>query len=523
MAKGDFLSKLYFLHPILLGQFFVLFLYAHNVGHINFEHTLRSFSLVAVITSSMLLLVVLFMKNWSRGGHIVSLAIILFFTYGRVSEALTWFQISHANLSYKYIQHVSTALTTIWVVLFIGGAIILSKHTKSTFAITKTINVFAVILIISSLTIIMYSRLKPELTSEKVFNEKIQSHTQINREELPDIYYLVFDRYARGDVLEHYFSYSNNEFISWLETRGFYVAKQSNANYPRTSQSLASSLDIKYLVGEKDREKKQHDWNPLYVTIRENTVTNFLQDNGYRYIHFGDWWHPTSTNPNADLNINLGSYNEFERALLKTTFFYRTLSIGRDNFRREHYSRTKYKFNKLSQSATWKGPKFIFAHMLIPHTPYVFDEDGSFLSIEDLNTSSKEALYLNQLKTANAEIKNVVEDILSAPAKRPTVIILQADEGPYPAGFDAVTSSDWKHATDDELKIKFGILNAIYMSGKNHDALYQSISPVNSFRVIFNEYFYTNLEILEDQSFAFEDLDHIYSFFNITDRIRTQH
>jgi hypothetical protein len=39
------------------------------------------------------------------------------------------------------------------------------------------------------------------------------------------------------------------------------------------------------------------------------------------------------------------------------------------------------------------------------------------------------------------------------------------------------------------------------LPGKGRDDFYPSISPVNTFRVIFNNYFGTNLPLLKDQTY----------------------
>jgi hypothetical protein len=44
------------------------------------------------------------------------------------------------------------------------------------------------------------------------------------------------------------------------------------------------------------------------------------------------------------------------------------------------------------------------------------------------------------------------------------------------------------------------ILTAYYLPGKDHSALFPEISPVNAFRLIFNLYFGTSYEPLEDRS-----------------------
>ncbi len=51
------------------------------------------------------------------------------------------------------------------------------------------------------------------------------------------------------------------------------------------------------------------------------------------------------------------------------------------------------------------------------------------------------------------------------------------------------------------------ILNAYYLPGDAADALYPTISPVNSFRLIFDHYFGTDLGLLEDASYLVKDIE----------------
>jgi hypothetical protein len=65
-----------------------------------------------------------------------------------------------------------------------------------------------------------------------------------------------------------------------------------------------------------------------------------------------------------------------------------------------------------------------------------------------------------------------------------------------------------------------GILNAYYLPGTGQAGLYPSITPVNSFRVVFNAYFGTDLPILPDRSYIFTNQLHLYDFRDITDLLR---
>jgi hypothetical protein len=57
-------------------------------------------------------------------------------------------------------------------------------------------------------------------------------------------------------------------------------------------------------------------------------------------------------------------------------------------------------------------------------------------------------------------------------------------------------------------------LNAYYLPGEKKDLLYDGISPVNSFRVIFNEYFNENYELLPDISY-FSSGSNLWDFIKV--------
>jgi hypothetical protein len=60
----------------------------------------------------------------------------------------------------------------------------------------------------------------------------------------------------------------------------------------------------------------------------------------------------------------------------------------------------------------------------------------------------------------------------------------------------------------------FFIMNAYHLPDHN-DQLYSTISPVNSFRVVFNEYFGGEYELLEDMSY-YSPVPKLYNFSKIS-------
>jgi len=63
------------------------------------------------------------------------------------------------------------------------------------------------------------------------------------------------------------------------------------------------------------------------------------------------------------------------------------------------------------------------------------------------------------------------------------------------------------------------ILNAYYLPERGKAALYESISPINTFRVILNLYFGAHLELLSDESYYSDSWDRPLSLVNVTDKL----
>ena len=143
-------------------------------------------------------------------------------------------------------------------------------------------------------------------------------------------------------------------------------------------------------------------------------------------------------------------------------------------------------------------PIFVFSHMMLPHSPYVFGANGEELSPESLELgwqgleNDKEG-YLNQLKFTNKKIQHFITKVIDE-SEIPPIIIIQGDHGLKSE------MEDLNNPTDKELKERFSILNAYYIPTKN-ESLEQNITPVNSFRIIINELFNEQLEMLPNTNY----------------------
>jgi hypothetical protein len=190
------------------------------------------------------------------------------------------------------------------------------------------------------------------------------------------------------------------------------------------------------------------------------------------------------------------------------------------DLRRQTWDLTQRQFADLSAVSELPGPKFVFAHFLLPHEPYVFDRQGNFIADEGMGGRSREEKYVEQLLFANRMLRQTLDKILSRQDFWP-IIVLQADEGPWPENYSRnATNFDWLSATDRELEEKMNILNSYYLPGVDGRALYDTISPVNSFRVIFNSYFGTGLKLLPDEQYVFSSARNPYQWSKVGARLQ---
>jgi hypothetical protein len=178
------------------------------------------------------------------------------------------------------------------------------------------------------------------------------------------------------------------------------------------------------------------------------------------------------------------------------------------------------KFEKLADVASVQGPKFVFAHVLLPHGPYMFGPQGEMLTEGQVAQRTRTENYLNQLVFTNEKVKWLVDQILSE-SDRPPIIVLQADEGPKETLQGFRDGIPWNQFSQETLRAHMRIFSAYHLPDTDYESiLYPSVTPVNSFRIIFDHYFGTSYGLLEDKSYVVEDLEHPYRFVDVTDTVK---
>jgi hypothetical protein len=497
-------------HPLLFAAFPVLLLWSQNLDQgVTLSQALTVLAAAMSFSVVVLLLLRPLLKDWSRSAVAASVVTILFLNLGRVGDLL------------GVDGGPPEALIVASLFVISLAAILAVRRIRPPETLTRTFNVIGLLLVVLNLVpIVAVQRADAdEFRFPSVTGGLEPSASGPQR----DVYYLIFDRYAGFDTLSNIYGFDNSGFYDWLSAHGFNVVEGALANYPGTSHSLASSLNMSYLDDLAEAQGVDSSaWTPIRQTLEDSAIARTFKAMGYKYEHIGSWWTPTAADPTADDSHVYGVYTEFLGMFVTTTAI---PAIGRvfrtpPSYDKEAWDRVHFQVRALGEIASQSAPTFTFAHFLLPHYPYVFRPDGSFVTPDPNRPIA--AAYIDQLRYTNTVIERIVTELQAAPGPAP-IIVIQSDEGPYPPAFDRTrdeASLNWARASDLELRRKLLILNAYYLPGDPTTTPHPTITPVNTFRMMLNGYFGGSLPLLPDRTYIFPDLHHPYKFEEVTDRLR---
>ena len=503
------------LHPFLLALYPMLYLLSVNIDQVDPAVAFRSLFIPFAGVTALLLVFALLSKSWRKAALAASLWVVVvyllfFFLYVPLYHAVEKMVIGGVNVG----RH-RVLLGGILLLLALAAWFIL-RIRKDVSIPTSIINLVAVVLILLPVfQIVSYQIRSQTLAAPPALVEMDQSALSLPEGKTPpDVYYIILDMYTRQDVLQDFFEYDNTEFLKFLEEKGFEVAACSQSNYTITQYSLSSSLNYEYLqtlgYGVDDPE--------IVQAIDQSRVRRSLEELGYKTVAFESGYSLTELR-DADVYLSpfgnlwngllYGGVNSFEAMVLQNSAG-KLLYEAKPNLSRKYQTildtpyiqyreRIDFTLQELETVARIPGPKFVFAHILAPHDPFVFDRDGNFIYRETPFTLNNDkeytaetyvAGYRDELMYLNTRVENVVAAILEQ-SSTPPIIILQGDHGaPRSKEIDGYSA----------------ILNAYHLPDGGAEGLPPTITPVNTFRWIFNEYFGGTYPLLQDIPYVV-DLD----------------
>lgn len=329
---------------------------------------------------------------------------------------------------------------------------------------------------------------------------------------LPSIYLIVLDKYSGTRSLAAYHGYDNAPFEARLREMGFTVGREAAPNYPHTWLSLPSLLNWEpvdsLLAGRPQRE-----WlAALRSSLDDNRTARFLRGRGYEYVFVPSSFPFTRSSAAADRIVApprvRGGMSLWAAWIAETPLrmLPRRASAARPTpFPAEPARDMRRKLEAIAGLADGDRPRFVFAHVLLPHEPFVFRADCTprepYWPASEAGAERRRvvAAYLEQVSCTNRLVERMVAEILRR-SRVPPVILLQADHGHGFIASETATGSQPPRAelAPEQVAERMDGFAAYYLPRGGESALYPGMTAVNLLPAILDHYLGAEIPRRED-------------------------
>lgn len=442
------------IYPVLTG---VLFLFSELRKNSLFYTLAENISLILIVLSFTLLIDYLSrkaIKDKIKAALIATSFIFINLFYQDIFK--TTFNIIDNSINFTAYCYPELLIIPLIVLVWITLAFFVLRSTKSLNGLNRYLNFLLIAFILVE---IVKWVITPIPQIKLIYSEPFPINTNLLPEQKPNIYYIILDSYTSSESLRKYWNYDNSNFEDSLKQLGFFIEPNTKTAYTSTYYCMASYLNSSLLILDPSKQYNNRNFSQL---ILNNRLFKWLSANEYLCFNFSIF----------DAFGSPKYYNVFEsdHFLARTIWyinFYKLRRYFKTSFLYSQINLTI--FNELNLLAKKRSnkPIFAYAHLMMPHSPYFFDEYGN-PTIKPRTLTNKQN-YLSQLVFTNALTINLITNILTL-SKRKSIIVIQGDHG-YRNLVDTTSN-----ARIDEAHTMF---YAIYMP--NDMLVPNNINPTNTF------------------------------------------
>jgi len=476
-----------------LPVFFIASKYTQYAGLLNIKTTMGAWLLVTLILLVLLFALNFFWRSLLKSAAVITCLSFGFLFFGDLRISLQNSNFLHFLAAYKFLLPV---LAAVYILLLMH-----IKKRNTIAKLTQYLNLFLLLVCcIEAIKIIVQNKQlhragEPELLTS-ILNDRI-------KKQLPDIYYIVPDAYPSTSYQSEVLHSDNTAFDDSLQSKGFRVLANSKSNYNRTIFSILGTFNMDYLQWlNHEQEISSKDFNRSLQEINNARLFRFLKENNYNFVNLSIFDFNNQPALRKELFLSATTYE----MIFRFTFW---IYFSRDiNYHWLTDKKTHLKKNQVDLYTPLKTysakvvdsllkmddrqrpqPSFVYAHLSFPHYPYFYDSAGKPYPNESIFTDSMitdKRKFAGYIKYANQKLLRIISAIQEKNTRN-KVIIIQSDHGI--ADLDTTSKQD-----------AFRNYSAFYFSDHNYQMLYDSMSNINTFRIILNKYFDQKLQLLPDSS-----------------------
>ena len=478
------LKLFHLFNPLIIGIFFILFLYSNNLGEgIKPFEVISLFFIVGIFSYSIYLISFFIYKNSSKASFYSLILLFIFLSYGYFYDLLNEIIFINELSRHRYLVPLILIYLLIQLILLKKKEWELKNFHKIFFM------TFLTLIVINLFSIISFD-LRP---SNPLFETKnINVKNEYN--DLPDVYHIVLDMYPTEDILKTRFEFDNSQFVNELESLGF-RKEDMRSNYMWTRFSIPSTINMKHF----------HDATQEEINYMHETHYSFNKSvEAYLAKKIGYEIYEISTD---DIKGFYGYFlGDFSRIFFRTNF----IRVIDDSPIRLHKVWTninqkyfKDNIDELVKISTNHETTWVYFYSRPPHPPFIFNEDGSknldFDQDEYFSWDVNNKIhFINQLKYLNKHVLQSVNNILSS--SKNSIIIIHSDDGiPGLTGSHLISNDN--EISSDIFNELFSTINFIYTPNKCISNDYKIGTNINIISTLFRKCFKLDIEDSENIQF----------------------
>lgn len=455
----------------LLASYKFIYLYTNNITAILFEYIA-----IVVLLSCLIFISIFYLMKYYSKNNKVSVLFALYFC----------FLIYNTN----YVNITSVQLFNI---IFIILVMITSDN------IINFLKVFTISLLCLCTVNAGYKFVTQYNFNFKNNNAKSQlTNYKITKNPKSNIYIFLFDMYGGSESLEKIYDYNNSLFIKQLREQGFYVNDNINSNYNRTLFTISSCLNFKYI--------DDIEYETASEAISYSEFFKIAKQLSYKIYYFNSY--PIGMTATEDI-IDYSFSTDNKMYLVVNLFFNNTIFYS-------YVSNLLYKdeinivFNTLYNLIKYfpkPGKKLMFFHFLMPHNPFLYDENGMRIEGNNREYSEKDDMqvinkknYIQYLKYTNKRILELIQFVKENDKNNP-IIIVMGDHGSRAEIYIKNYKTHIKNMDKSYYLSHFNTILAYYNTISDY-SLYKENDLLNFYINFSNEVFGTDIKNIQPKHFC---------------------
>ena len=494
-------------HSFLLPVLFILRVYLDYSGLIDMNTALGISLMIMLFMVVVFLILLYFLKNALKAAAITTVLSVAYLFFKNIQQSFSGIPVLDALTHYRFYLPF-LAIAVFYLVYKLVRA---AQVSKITLFLNTLFSVYLLMALWGVGKLWTDAALETRNITQRFDGDRSATTVKKPKHSYPDIWYIIFDGYPSSGYIRDVLKSDNAALDTLLKEKGFFLAKNSRSNYNETAFSMAATFSMQYLTWLKDSTAPSSlSYYKAASSVEISPVIQYMKAAGYDFhnlsiFDFAD--HPSLQK------------NYFINGESKSVILYNTLweSYKRDirwNFynpqandsavspgsQENLFKKSGLNFNniiidslsKLSAVTDNEKPRFIYGHVYIPHFPYLYNSAGvpytdSVYSAEIFHDKKRFSEYTAYGRKI---LISLVKKLLQK--NNQPVIILQSDHGASLAFYDGSPKA-----------YRFSNYSAFYFPDKNYDKLYDSISNINTFRVVLNKYFDQEFPLLPDSTIDF--------------------